>query len=426
MSKTIALDAKKSVRSYDDNGHLKIARTVITKADVNDYYGREIPGFEDLGLSPDKIYSLLRCPEEIKSAMDSFAGKQLLIKHTPVNSAKPEPSLTVGSIGSKLEFEDDKLYADLTFWDDSAIDMVESEVMQELSAGYAYTPDMQPGIFNGKKYDGVMRNLKGNHVALVERGRIGVDAVIGDSQTIPDEGKSMKVKPGARKRINQMLTQIAQDGLGRDSVDEVVEAVLEEHRDNDGRDVKLEEVKKIIGDDDKFDEVVKLLGGVAGDESHDDKKRANDEDDGEKARRERRELEETDRDDREAKRDDKDEEIRRLREKLESLERKAEDNSHALDANSIARDVEARVNAKFKARDEVESLVGTIAMDSFSSADEIYAYALDAKGVDTKGVNSAGLRNMVRIVSNQQKPVAMANDSAVIKKSQLTERFTQR
>ena len=52
-NKTIAMD--KSMRSYDSNGHLLVEKTIITKAAVNPYLGKEIPDYQRLGLLPDKI-----------------------------------------------------------------------------------------------------------------------------------------------------------------------------------------------------------------------------------------------------------------------------------------------------------------------------------------------------------------------------------
>ena len=68
---TIALD-KASARSYDGNGNLIVDKTIITKAAVNPYYGREIPNRGQLGLDPNRIYNLLRDPEELKKGMRSF------------------------------------------------------------------------------------------------------------------------------------------------------------------------------------------------------------------------------------------------------------------------------------------------------------------------------------------------------------------
>ena len=56
---TVAFD-KASARSYDANGHLIVDSTVITKAEVNTYYGKEIQDYESLGLDPEKIYNPLR------------------------------------------------------------------------------------------------------------------------------------------------------------------------------------------------------------------------------------------------------------------------------------------------------------------------------------------------------------------------------
>lgn len=179
VNRKIAFD--ESVRSIDESGHLHIARTIISKAQVDPYFGREIPGFEALGLEPDRIYQMLRCPIELEKSAHTAKGKQILIKHTYVDSKTLEKDLTVGAVGSNIEFENGKLYADLTFWDAEAIGLIDAEKMEQLSYSYYFTPDMTPGEFEGVPYHGVMRDIHGNHLAQVERGRIGRDAVISDS-----------------------------------------------------------------------------------------------------------------------------------------------------------------------------------------------------------------------------------------------------
>ena len=129
MKQNFAFDA--SVRTTDENGHLRVAKTCISKAAINPYFGREIPGYESLGLDPDKIYNLFRDPEELKKAADTFKGKQLLIKHTPVDSANPEKEATIGAIGSEIIFDGDRLFSDLTVWDEQAIGLIETGKMKE-------------------------------------------------------------------------------------------------------------------------------------------------------------------------------------------------------------------------------------------------------------------------------------------------------
>lgn len=47
---------------------------------------------------------------------------------------------------------------------------------------------MTPGTYKGQKYDGVMRDIQGNHVALVEAGRAGPDVVVMDANPFPEFG----------------------------------------------------------------------------------------------------------------------------------------------------------------------------------------------------------------------------------------------
>lgn len=377
VNRQIAFD--ESARSVDESGHLRVSRTVLSMADVNPYFGREIPKFEELGLDPDRIYQLLRDPAELEKSADTAKGKQILLKHTYVDSKTPEKELTVGAIGSDIEYKDGKLYGDLTFWDDEAIGLIDSEKMEQLSYSYYFTPDMTPGEFEGKPYDGVMRDIHGNHIALVERGRIGRDAVISDS--LPFEMRlNMKLKKGAAALIAARLRSTVQDGVNPE-----LEKAL----------------RTIVGDED-FDKVAGILGADEAPET------AEDEDEGEKAKAEREKLEKTDKDDADAKKDDKKEE---------------KSKGTAMDFDSMAVAIGSRIEGKYAARDAVESMVGRIACDSFPDAASIYAYALKQKGIACDGINEAGLKALVAM-QRDSKPEQrqVAQDAAP---TELTSRFKQ-
>jgi hypothetical protein len=369
VTRNIAFDS--SVRSIDESGHLRIARTVISKAQIDPYFGREIPGFEALGLEPDRIYQMLRDPAELERTADTAKGKQILFKHIYVDSKTPEKELTVGAIGSDISYEDGKLFADLTFWDDEAIALIESEKMEQLSYSYYFDPVMTPGEFEGKHYDGVMRNIHGNHLALVERGRIGRDAVISDS--LPLEMRSnMKLKKSALALITARLRSTAQDGVTPE-MEKALRAIVGD-----------EEMDKLIGADGDPD----LL--TAEDE-------ADDKDDKEPKKAPVAEDEADDKKDEKSK-------------------------STAMDADSIVAAVGAKIESKYAARDAVESIVGRIACDSFPDAVAIYAYALKQKGIACDGINEAGLKALVAM-QRDVKPVRdIAQDAAP---STLTTRFKQ-
>ena len=173
---------RKSVRTYDKSGRLHVDMTNISKTNVCEYWGREIPLYKELKLDPDRKYRLLRDPAELAKAAPTFNNIQVLIKHIPVNADDHQPDKVVGTTGTDAVFEDPYLRNSMAIWVRDAIDGIENESKKELSSSYNYRADMTPGTFKGDAYDGVMRDIVGNHVALVKEGRAGADVVVGDSK----------------------------------------------------------------------------------------------------------------------------------------------------------------------------------------------------------------------------------------------------
>ncbi|AYP69009.1 hypothetical protein [Acinetobacter phage vB_AbaM_IME284] len=364
----------KSARSYDRNGHLLVDKTIITKAAVNPYLGSSIPRWKELGLDPNKEYMLLRDPEELRKSLDTFKGLQLLKRHIPVDASQPEKESTIGSIGTDITMDDEgRVWSSLRVFDQEGIDYIESKALGELSAGYAYDAVMKSGTFNGVQYDGIMTNIHGNHVAIVERGRIGSDAIIADSIEGQLMAKNVVLKKGSLAKLREQL--------GMDSAEDLKKVILAVHGslalDEDDKKAEDEDDKKAEDEDDV--EIVE--------DSDDDDKKAKDED------------KQT-----QADKDNESEAMRlKAREKREEKDRD-EDKKQAMDAA----EVRGSIMNIFKAGREVEPLVGVIALDGFSSDHEVYAYALKQKGVDTTGINTAGLAALVK----SHKTPAVAMDSA--------------
>ena len=192
--RTMALDA--TARTIDTDGRMHIAKSHISKAGVNPYYGNEIPGYEALGLTADKIYHLLRDPGELAKGASTFERNQILFKHLPVTADSPRKDHVIGAIGSDVEFNAPYLDADVCIWDAEAIAAIETETMKEFSCAYHYVPVMTPGQYEGDPYDGVMTEIQGNHLALVETGRAGSDVVAADSNPFTRSTDMVMTKRG--------------------------------------------------------------------------------------------------------------------------------------------------------------------------------------------------------------------------------------
>jgi uncharacterized protein len=211
-------------RRITEDGHLLVERSNITKANVCPYFGREIPGWQSLGLRANVVYRLLRDPEELRKAAPTFRNLPVLREHFHTTAAAHDPDLVVGATGSDPAFDGTYLTNSLAVWPKLAVDAVERRERYHISAAYRYRPDMTPGVYRGEPYDGVMRDIRGNHVALVRKGRAGPDCVVGDQapalrprfvHTGADESKETRMakKPPAKARV--LPHQIAAEFLLR-------------------------------------------------------------------------------------------------------------------------------------------------------------------------------------------------------------------
>lgn len=225
---SLAMD--KSLRRYDKDGRLHVDRSNISKANVCEYAGGEIPDFEKYGLDPLRKYKLLRHPDELAKGAKTFNNLPILSKHVPISAKEHPKELTIGTTGSDVEFNNPYLSSSLAFWDESDIDDIEAEDKKELSSAYHYRADMTPGTYDGERYDGVMRDIVGNHVALVEKGRAGPDVLVADADPEYEHQKEC--------RMNVALTRAAAVAKG---------AVLVHMRPRIATDAKIDFGKTLDG-----------------------------------------------------------------------------------------------------------------------------------------------------------------------------------
>ena len=120
-------------------------------------------------------------PEDEVSDPDSLASfgmKAVTLNHPKVLlDSKTTKLHQVGHAGSHVRFSDGFVEVALVITDEEAINSIERGDTQEVSAGYRVDYDPTPGVTpEGESYDGIQRNIKVNHIALVSRGRAGRNA----------------------------------------------------------------------------------------------------------------------------------------------------------------------------------------------------------------------------------------------------------
>ena len=138
----------------------------------------------ELGLDgdPDRLVQVQRRPEDVfdPAAVASFEGKDVPQNHPPERLMPENHALYAKGHAENVHREGDYLVADLHLKDPGLISDVENGVTREVSCGYrcCYTPD-------GTGYR--QTNIRGNHVAIVPRGRAGHLVAIQDSAAAPAE-----------------------------------------------------------------------------------------------------------------------------------------------------------------------------------------------------------------------------------------------
>ena len=227
MSRLYATDYVKLPKSaiITDEGYLFIQSARIARIGVQEYFGEG-----------GQVIRRFRPPEEVEKSAPSFNDRAVTLDHPPDypvtadNAAKYLKGLSQNS-----NYRSGWLESDLKITHAEAVKAATS-THRQLSCGYTFVVDATPGEWvdtdgvqgePGKvyPYDEIMRDIEGNHVALVQFARAGSNATW-DSINIEVIDNSIGVKTMDLKKgsildpaLNRVIEYHAQD------TNEVVELV---------------------------------------------------------------------------------------------------------------------------------------------------------------------------------------------------------
>lgn len=160
--------------------------------------------------------------------------------HAPITNDHPAEQVTadnwkalaIGEVSTAAKKDGEWVMLPLILKDAAAIKSVE-DGKRELSAGYVCELDWTAGaLSDGSTYDAIQKDIKINHLALVNRARAGSKARIGDGAT--SWGVSPVFNTDERNPDMPELRKMLVDGLQVETTDAGAAAIEKLQKDKDG------------------------------------------------------------------------------------------------------------------------------------------------------------------------------------------------
>jgi hypothetical protein len=173
---------------YTAEGYL-VDRPIVTSTGIFEYTEADGSVRRELRL-PEDVFD----PESLKS----YRGKPIIITHeagliTKENVGDEE----IGTIMSEGYRSGEDVRAEIIIHDTKKM---KSAGLKELSLGYNLDLEETPGVWNGQKYDAIQRNIRINHLALVQEARAGERARLNiDSRDVSKQTKGVQRMKKTRK-----------------------------------------------------------------------------------------------------------------------------------------------------------------------------------------------------------------------------------
>lgn len=272
-----------SHRKTDENGYLFVDQSPILKAGILEYYGSElIDGGEDdtikgRKIDPKRIYKVYIPREELVKSADSFKLLPITNDHQWLGREGADArEYQEGTSGDTVTVKGDMLYVPLKFTGDEIIEDLESGDKEELSA--SYTNELSWA--DNPDYDFVASDIKGNHIALVEKGRCGSDVRVLNQAMEFKHMKKTKVSnelkliiDGKEVDLEQFFKQEAKedahtdtdaikDAENKDVVETEKDEIVTDNEDTDKR-ALIDEIGGILKDKGMDEEIIRTVIGKA-------------------------------------------------------------------------------------------------------------------------------------------------------------------
>lgn len=206
------------------DGYL-VADAKIARTGIQLYAGKEVDPENKQGMRDRAVVRVYRPESEVFStdALASFAHRPVTNDHpAEAVSASNWKSHSVGMTGNEIARDGDYIRVPMVVMDQAAVADWKAG-KRELSCGYESKIVFDAGTTpQGEAYDAIQTNIRGNHLAIVARGRAGSECRIGDQGAPDADLKTAPLNHGDRRMT---LKTITVDGLPVETTDAGIAAI---------------------------------------------------------------------------------------------------------------------------------------------------------------------------------------------------------
>jgi hypothetical protein len=156
-------------------------------------------------------------------SLASFQSVPVTMGHPPEKLVTSENAkrLSIGHVGENIRPDGEWLVMPLTITDADAVREIEEGGTIQLSGGYTAKMDATPGEYDGVTYDAIQRDIRGNHVAVVQRARAGEEARINLDAADAVAVDSPTTKPRGDRNMGDKTVTVRVDGIEYEAAPEV-------------------------------------------------------------------------------------------------------------------------------------------------------------------------------------------------------------
>ena len=153
-----------------EEGYIR-ANAVVTRSGIFNYQNAD-----------GSIRKELRHPDDVWEA-ESIESMELI----PITNGHPSEKLVksdnskrlaIGYTGETIKKDGEYVLSKMVVTDQSGVDAILKHGRKELSLGYTVDLEEGEGYYQGQRYDARQRNIRYNHLAIVDRARAGSEARI--------------------------------------------------------------------------------------------------------------------------------------------------------------------------------------------------------------------------------------------------------